>query len=65
MTPRNGTDTANAELVALQPPEVLEARLAPMFMCCGWWSYSFTFGLNGPGIVIGWTEDGDAACNQP
>jgi hypothetical protein len=64
MMTRNGSDTGNRELVTLRPPEVLEARLAPMFMCCGSWSYSFTFGLNGPGIVVTWIEDGDAACNE-
>ncbi|PYR02861.1 MAG: hypothetical protein DMF97_03415 [Acidobacteria bacterium] len=48
----------------LQAPEVLEARLTPMFMCCGHWSYALSFGINGPTLTVSWTEDGDAACNQ-
>jgi hypothetical protein len=49
---------------ALQPPQVLEARLTPMFMCCGHWSYSISFSISGPSLTVSWTEDGDAACNQ-
>jgi hypothetical protein len=48
----------------LQAPEVLEARLTPMFMCCGHWSYALSFGISGPTLSVSWTEDGDAACNQ-
>jgi len=48
----------------LQAPEVLEARLTPMFLCCGHWIYALSVGVNGPTLTVSWTEDGDAACNQ-
>jgi hypothetical protein len=57
--------TGYPEVVHLHPLEVLEARHAPMFMCCGHWSYSFSLGLSGPSVSITWVEDGSAPCNQP
>jgi hypothetical protein len=65
MVKREEIRTSGMRLTSLRPPEVFEARLAPMFMCCGHWSYAISFGINGPTVSVGWTEDGDAACNQP
>ena len=53
------------QVVALRAPERLEPRLTPMFMCCGSWNYTFSMSLTGPGVSITWSEDPDAACNQP
>jgi hypothetical protein len=50
--------------LCLQPPEVLETRHTPMFMCCGSWSYSVSVSLTGPELTITWNEDPGAACNQ-
>jgi hypothetical protein len=63
MVERNGTNIGNPATVTLQPLEVMETRLAPMFMCCGHWSYSISFGISGPTLTVSWTEDGDAECN--
>jgi hypothetical protein len=62
MVERNETSSANPGGTSLQPPEVFEARLAPMFMCCGHWSYSISFGISGPNVTVTWTEDPAAAC---
>jgi len=48
----------------LQPPEVLESRLTPMFMCCGYWSYTVSVSIAGPTLSVTWTDDPNAACNQ-
>src|SRR5438034_6099473 len=44
------------KVTSLQLPEVFEARLAPMFMCCGHWSYTLSFGISGPTLSVSWTE---------
>lgn len=54
----------STETVLLEPPHQLESRLVPMFMCCGHWSYGFSFGISGPSVTITWVEDGSAACNN-
>jgi hypothetical protein len=49
--------------VDLQAPEPLEFKTAPMFMCCGHWSYGVSFNpVSFITISITWIEDGDAAC---
>jgi hypothetical protein len=65
MVEREETRGTGIRHTTLRPPEVLEARLAPMFMCCGHWSYAISLGISGPVLTVSWTEDGDAACNQP
>jgi hypothetical protein len=50
--------------LSLHPPEVLESRLTPMFMCCGYWSYSVSVSLAGPTLTVTWTDDPNAACND-
>jgi hypothetical protein len=50
--------------VDLQAPEVLEFKTAPMWMCCGSWSY--TISLNAVSLFtvsLTWSEDSDAACS--
>jgi hypothetical protein len=64
MIERDVRTSGYAEIVRLQPLEVLEARHAPMFMCCGHWSYTISVGLSGPSFSVTWVEDGDAACNE-
>ena len=56
--------STNRAAICLQPPEVLETRLTPMFMCCGSWSYSISVSLAGPELTVTWNEDPNAPCNQ-
>jgi len=56
-------DNSNVSVLTLQPPEVLETRHTPMFMCCGYWSYSISGGLAGPTLTVTWTDDSSAPCN--
>ncbi len=64
MTERDRINTGCNGMTRLGEMEVLETRLAPMFMCCGHWSYTVSIGLSGPTLSVTWVEDGDAACNQ-
>jgi hypothetical protein len=64
MVTQDPTNETATKVMALNAPERLEPRLAPMFMCCGSWGYGFSIGLGGPSISISWSEDGGAACNQ-
>ncbi len=50
--------------VDLQAPEVLEFKTAPMWMCCGSWSYSISLNaLSLFTVELTWSEDPDAACS--
>ena len=64
MIDRDRINTASNGMTHLGEMEVLETRLAPMFMCCGHWSYTISLGFGGPTVSVTWVEDGDAACNQ-
>lgn len=50
--------------VDLQAPEILEFKTAPMFMCCGSWTYSISINpVTIFNVTATWVEDPDAACS--
>ncbi len=57
-------ESNTTRFVDLQAPEVLEFKTAPMWMCCGSWSYGIS--LNAISLFtveLVWNEDPDAACS--
>jgi hypothetical protein len=57
-------DAHTTQVIDLQAPEPLEFKTAPMWMCCGHWSYSIS--LNAISlftVTLTWNEDADAACS--
>ena len=63
MIKHDRNDDGQATTVALEPPTALERWLAPMWMCCGHWSYGLSLSALGVSATLTWIEDENAACS--
>ena len=63
MVKHEGTNDGQTTTIALEAPVRLEPRIAPMWLCCGHWSYGLSLSAFGFTASLTWIEDGDAACS--